>query len=157
MQKFLTLLFILGLLGCEDKDPGLGNFDYIIFGHYYGFCSGEACVEIFKVTGSDVYEDTKDVYPGRDGVYNGEYQKLDRSFYTLAKGLENYVPSELLGNKEKIIGQPDAGDWGGLYFEFSTNGKRDYWYIDKNRSNLPDYLIPFAEQIESRIEALQPK
>ena len=101
MQKILALLFIAGLLSCEDKDPGLGNFDYIVFGHYYGFCGGEACVEIFKVTGSDVYEDTKDVYPGRDGIYSGDYQKLDRSFYTLVKGLENYIPSELLGNKKK--------------------------------------------------------
>lgn len=157
MQKLLAVLLILGLLGCEEKDPDLGNFDYLVFGHYYGFCGGEACVEIFKITGSDIYEDTKDEYPGRDGAYTGEFQKLDRSYYPLAKGLENFVPYQLLALKEKIIGQPDAGDWGGLYFEFSSNGKRDYWYIDKNRSNLPDYLIPFAEQIENRIEALQPK
>ena len=157
MNKIIiTLALILGITSCEKDDPGLKNYDYIVFGHFFGFCGGEACIEIFKVTGSDVYEDSKDIYPTNDPPYNGNFIKLDRSLYTAVKGLENEIPSELLRTKEKIIGQPDAGDWGGIYFEYSANGNREYWIIDKNRNNLPDYLIPFVQEIEDRIEALQP-
>lgn len=156
MKNLIFILLIFLVSGCNENDPGLDDYDYLVFGSFYGFCQGEACIEIFKVTGSDVYEDTKDIYPGREELYSGNFKKLDRSFYAAAKGLENYIPAELINSKEKVIGQPDAGDWGGLYFEFSANGTREFWIIDANKNNLPAYLIPFAEQIEARIAALQP-
>lgn len=157
-MKKITLLTFLSLFffGCENNDPGIKDYDYLVFGHFYGKCAGEACVEIFKITGSDIYEDTNDKYPTIDPPYNGNFKKLNQSFYSTAKGLDDFIPSQLINNKEKVIGQPDAGDWGGIYFEFSANGKKEYWILDKNRSNLPEEFIPFVEQIEKRIEALQP-
>jgi hypothetical protein len=153
---FFSIFSLIGITGCEKDDPGIKDYDYLVFGYFFGFCQGEGCIEIFKITGSDVYEETRDVYHTNDPPYSGTFVKMDRSFYQAVKGLENEIPSQLLNNKEKVIGQPDAGDWGGIYFEFSANGKKEYWIIDKNRLNLPEYLIPFVQQIEDRIEALQP-
>ena len=51
--------------------------------------------------------------------------------------------------------QPDAGDWGGIYFEISEGGETEYWFIDKMRSNIPTYLVPFVEEIEQDIELLK--
>ena len=33
--------------------------------------------------------------------------------FQLAKGFEAKIPGELLSQKERVIGMPDAGDWGG--------------------------------------------
>ncbi|MFZ9980508.1 MAG: hypothetical protein ACO3FI_00615 [Cyclobacteriaceae bacterium] len=153
---FFSIFSLIGITGCEKDDPGIKDFDYLVFGTFYGFCQGEGCIEIFKVTGADVYEDTRDIYPTNDPPYSGNFVKMDRSFYQLAKGLENEIPARLLNTKEKVIGQPDAGDWGGIYFEISVNGKREYWIIDANTLNLPEYLIPFVEEIIKRVTALQP-
>ena len=155
-KQILILIFGLFFTSCEENDPGLKDYDYLMFGHFYGFCAGEACVEIFKITGTELYEDTKDVNPRTAPPYSGDFTKLDRDYFNKVKGLENYIPSELINTKEKVIGQPDAGDWGGIYFEYAVNGKKEYWILDKNRSNLPEVLIPFVEQIEERIAALQP-
>lgn len=154
----IFVLFLISVIssGCGEEDPGLKDYDYLVFGHFFGRCSGEACIEVFKVTGTDVYEDTNDTYPTNDPPYSGSFKKLDRARYSKVKGLEDFIPSELLNTKEKVIGQPDAGDWGGIYFEFSVNGNREYRIIDKNRNNIPDNLIPFVQQIEDRIASLQP-
>jgi hypothetical protein len=36
--------------------------------------------------------------------------------------LTKYFPTDLLNETEKVIGQPDAGDWGGLYVAYNING-----------------------------------
>jgi len=34
----------------------------------------------------------------------------------------------------KVIGQPDAGDWGGLYVEIKCVGEPvQYWFIDQKK------------------------
>jgi hypothetical protein len=67
------------------------------------------------------------------------------------KSLKTIIPQELLMTNSTIIGQPDGGDWGGLYFEVTTKGKKQYWYIDKMQTNLPEYLKPFAAELENYI------
>ena len=70
------------------------------------------------------------------------------------KDLRNEFPAELLTTNSTVIGQPDAGDWGGIYFETTHGGEKKYWLIDKMESNLPATLIPFVEKIESNIESI---
>lgn len=154
MIRFTFTILIFIFSGCREDDPGLYDYDYLVFGHFFGKCSGENCIEIFKITGTDIYEDTNDTYPAIDPPYTGNFTKLNRSLYAKISGLDKIIPSELVNTKERTIGQPDAGDWGGVYFEFSAKGKREYWIIDKNRNNIPEYLIPFVQEIEDRIELL---
>ena len=148
---------LLILFACENEDITRGEFatDYIAFGHFYGFCMGEQCVEIYKVTDANLYEDTRDNYPPRDEAYIGDFKPLSDQLFEQVKDLKSKIPSKLLETPSGIIGQPDAGDWGGIYFEVSVEGEKKYWFIDKMRPNIPDYLNPLVDEIESKIELIR--
>ncbi len=128
--------------------------DYIVFGHFYGECIGEQCVEIFKLTETDLSEDITDHYPNISGPYIGNFQVLDHALFEAVTVVRPAIPRELLATDAKVIGIPDGGDWGGIYLEISVDGEIQYWLIDKMRSNLPGYIIPLVDQIEKDIELI---
>jgi hypothetical protein len=129
--------------------------DSFVFGHYYGECEGEMCVEIFRIKDYALYEDIKDNYPDYNKPYNGNFVKLSDDKFEMVKDLESKIPPALLSEPNRVIGQPDAGDWGGYYLELSKNGERSYWYIDKMKSHLPAYLVPFVDELSASIEKLK--
>jgi len=106
------------------------------------------------LTDSDLYEDTRDQYPNSSKNYDGSFVKLDKELFDQVEPIKSNIPEELIDSESNVIGQPDAGDWGGIYLEISHDGKIDFWLIDKMRSNLPDYLIPLVDEIESDIELI---
>lgn len=65
LKAIAALLILLSLTtGCEKEDDiKLSDSDYLIFGHFYGECVGEACVEILRLEESKLLGDTKDNYP----------------------------------------------------------------------------------------------
>jgi len=152
MKKLIYVLFII-VISCQREDivPAGLNSDYIVFGHFYGECGGEGCIEIYKLTVSNLFEDSNDQYPNTNEPYNGNFQLLDNSFFEKVNNLRTQIPHELLETKSVTIGQPDAGDWGGIYFEISIEGEKQFWLIDKMRMNLPEYLKPFVDEIENNI------
>jgi hypothetical protein len=132
----------------------IGNVDYsdyILFGHFFGECGGEECIEIFKLTDKSLYEDILDWYPVSTKPYDGIYKLCDHSLFEKVKDLKTKMPDDLLKEEAVVIGQPDAGDWGGIYFEISSKGIRHFWLIDEMESNLPEYLVPFVTEIEAKI------
>ncbi len=151
MKKAICILIFLSSCEYEHLEKESSDNDYILFGHFYGFCMGEQCVEIFKLTDTALYEDTNDTYPVQSKSYEGSFHQLDQTLFEKVKDLGTKIPQELLATESGVIGQPDAGDWGGLYFEISIKGKKQYWLIDKMKTNLPEYLKPFAADIESAI------
>ena len=53
MKKFIfASLSLLLIFSCNSNDDelALGENDYLIFGHFYGFCIGENCIQTFKLT-----------------------------------------------------------------------------------------------------------
>ncbi|RMG88563.1 MAG: hypothetical protein D6714_00495 [Bacteroidetes bacterium] len=158
MKRLSILFFALFLLHSCQKDesvPVAGDVEYVIFGHFYGECVGEACIEIFKIENGVLYEDTKDNYPSFSDPYVGEYVALDDAKYQQVKDLPSKIPAELFNETQTVIGQPDAGDWGGYYFEVKEEGVVYHYLIDKATSNLPDYLKPFADVLEEYIARAQ--
>jgi hypothetical protein len=151
MKRAIWIIVVLSSCEYENLEEQTTNTNYIVFGHFYGFCVGEKCIEIFKLTSTTLYEDTNDKYPSLSQPYEGTFQQLDQALFEKVKDLRTKVPQELLATDSGVIGQPDAGDWGGLYFEISIQGKKQFWLIDKMRTNLPEYLKPFADDIESAI------
>ena len=154
-MKKLVFIFLIAT-ACETKEikEESMSHDYIIFGHFYGECMGEQCVEIYKVTANSLYEDKKDEYPSYNEAYTGNFELLDNTLFEKVKDLRNEIPAELLTTNSTVIGQPDAGDWGGIYFETTHGEEKKYWLIDKMESNLPATLISFVEKIESNIESI---
>ena len=50
MKKLLLIGLILAACQQDDTIESESDLDYIIFGHFYGKCIGERCVEMYKLT-----------------------------------------------------------------------------------------------------------
>ena len=143
------------IVSCKKKDESPEQTpDYILFGHFYGFCIGEQCVEIFKLTDSNLFEDDLDLYPSRENPYDGNFNKLDNSKYQLVKSLAENIPPELLLETDTVIGMPDASDGGGVYFALINDAGNRFWLIDQFDHNIPEYLRPFKEEINNSISMI---
>ncbi len=84
---------------CEPLE--IKNSDYFIFGHFYGYCVGEGCVEIFKIEGENLYEDENDFYPTSTDFYKAKWKMLDKTEYEKVKNIGEFIPEELLNEKKK--------------------------------------------------------
>lgn len=148
----IVLLLVTILYSCNEnsEDPELVE-EYIIFGHFYGHCVGEQCIEIFKLTDSALFEDKSDAYPRSDTAFVGEFKEIDDSKFQMVKSLADDIPTELLVEKNGVIGSPDYSDGGGVYFSIKTGEGMRYWLIDQFDHNIPEYLRPFKAQINSSI------
>ena len=146
------------LVSCDDdSDTGNGEItadDTFIFGHFYGECFGENCVEIFKIENGMLYEDTKDLYPnGMSADY--DWTLLEESKYQLVRSFPDLFPNELLEESEVTIGQPDAGDWGGYVIGKNIDNELRMWLIDTMDDNIPDYLHEYNDEIGATINLLK--
>ena len=118
-------------------------------------CMGESCVEYYKLTPTDLFENVEDTYPGSNAPYGGEYRLQSRINFMKVKDLPDLIPQELFSETEHVIGMPDAGDWGGIYLEVSKDGEQYFWLIDKMDMYLPSYLPSFVEEVEKRISLIE--
>lgn len=150
-----SCLIILLTASCTNDGVDLSKSDYLIFGRYNGQCVGEQCIEIFKLEQDNLYEDTKDNYPDRDYLYDGNYVLLSREKFNLAKDLTSSFPTDLLKEVKTTIGLPDGGDWGGLYIEYNYNGVRKFWMIDLNKDNVPEKYHAFIAKVTEKINLLK--
>ncbi len=162
MRKFIfslvAIVLVLLSLSCDKKDamvsPAPGELAYFIFGHFYGECGGEGCIEIYKLENERLWEDTTDVYPTSETPYDGIYISLPKIKYELVKDIIDYFPEELYNETVNYIGQPDAGDWGGIYVEIKyvdAAAKSGFWLLDQNSSNMPDVYNNFVTRINEKI------
>lgn len=153
----LFLAIILTFISCDKTDPPVDlvfNTDYIVFGHFFGECGGEQCVEIFQLNDEFLKEDTKDMYPSYT-----EFNELQFSIDLTSKRsevvslLDNF-PMQLLDESETVFGSPDAGDWGGIYLEYRTANVHKFWLIDYVDNELSDYLIDYKNEIIEAIDKI---
>jgi hypothetical protein len=148
----LSLIFLAS--GCnEDSKPSKSG--YIIFGHFYGECLGEKCIEIFRLEEDKLFQDSKDRYPSSSGFYSGKWVKLSNQKFNDTRDLINDFPMDLLTETSIVIGQPDAGDWGGLYIEYNFDGIRKFWLVDQKKSNVPAKYHLFIDKVNEKINQLQ--
>ena len=143
-----------GLWSCNDScsECDTINSDYIVFGHFYGLCWGEGCIEIFKIEDSRLYEDTKDEYPGRDDFYQGQFDtKLSDEKFQLVKDLESYFPEGLLDETVTVLGHPDEADGGGIYFEIRRGATHRFWFLDQMDYTMPAVYNEFVDRINEKI------
>lgn len=151
----ITVVMFSGL-ACERECDcvGTGEFEYMVFGHFYGECGGEGCVEIYKINNEMLYEDSTDVYPNGVTPYVGEFFALSDEKYQLVKDLLMEFPEDLYGEQNHVIGMPDAGDWGGVYVEVKMKDNPSlsgFWLLDQMESNMPQVYNEFVDKINEKI------
>ena len=148
MNKALTLLIAIAMTTSCDKDCiTLNEQNYLVFGHFYGMCAGEGCVEIYKLTDVKLYEDLIDDYSGQ----NLDFVELDNELFEQVSDLVDFFPNQLLSENETVFGCPDCADGGGLYIQYSDNGNLKSWRIDQMQENVPSYLHSFMDQVNEAI------
>lgn len=149
MRLFLVLFLIpFVILSCKsDDDLTIDDGDYLIFGHYYGFCQGEQCVETFKLTSDKLYEDSLDLYD-KDEF---RFYQLGNAIFEKVQDLKSQIPDQLYQEKEQTFGCPDRTDGGGLFVQISKDGKIFTWRFDQFKENVPEYLHPFMDSINAKI------
>ena len=155
-RSILFLFMLITFTCCKKEKCATSEItnDYLVFGSFYGECFGEQCIEIYKLDNHHLYEDTRDMYPGSTQPYQGSYQKLHDSLYSQVQHITMKVPAQLLQETGSVIGQPDAGDWGGYYLETKQNGQVRFWLIDTKKENLPSYLHPFVDELAVKLVIL---
>jgi hypothetical protein len=153
IRNTLCILAFLIVGSCGDKhdEVNISDSDHIVFGHFYGFCAGEECIEIFKLTQNALFEDISDTYPRWDRYYEGNYVQLDQSKFELVKSLSEHIPAQLLAEKDTVFGSPDAADGGGIYFAIKDGESARYWVMDQVDQNIPEYLRSFKGKINESI------
>lgn len=160
MKKLLFFLIASLPFACSDDDgKDLSknadvDYDYVIFGDYYGECAGD-CVHIYKLSADKLYAIENGPYPHGTQTYPGKYTQLSTALYEEVKNLPNGIPYETLKNSDTTIGEPDAGDSGGIYLEVSVDGERDYWFLDKKEDNLPNNLKSLVDDINEKLAVLK--
>ena len=153
MKKVLIVLFTVGILtSCNKNDDGIeiNEQNFLIFGHFYGECIGEGCVETFKLTDKKLFEDTIDDYSGQ----NLEFLELGNDKFEQTKNLVDFFPNQLLNDNESVFGCPDCADGGGLFIQYSDNGNVKSWRIDQDKGNVPNYLHNFMDKVNEKIELI---
>lgn len=154
----LILLIASFAFACTENSPSpernnstLEDRQSIIFGHFYGYCLGESCIEVFRLTKDGLYEDTNDNYPNSTKRLETNFVLLDRSKFDLLKNFDLEIPDQLLDETNPVIGAPDAADGGGIYLELS-DGR--FWLLDMNPAYLPEYLHPLRKHVINAIDLI---
>jgi hypothetical protein len=154
---WIVSVFILaGALSCKQEEVRLYEGDYLIFGHFYGECLGEACVKTFKLEENYLLEDTQ---AGLKQPYNFKtsYRVLGQEDFERAQALLDAFPLQLLGEPDTTFGCPDCADQGGLYIEYRQEDTHGRWYIDQDKEEVPVYLHEFMDQVNETIRSFNGK
>ena len=133
-----------------DKEESFTG-DYLVFGHFYGECMGEGCVETYKLTDTKLYEDTNDNYSGAEPF---SFIELPADKFDLVVDLPDDFPTELLEEEDGVFGCPDCADQGGLLIRYAKNGAVRTWRIDQNKNEGPAYLHAFMDRINEKIDLI---
>ena len=154
MKKLLLLLLCVPLLfnSCDKNNEfEISDNDYLIFGHFYGMCGGEECVETFKLTDEKLYEDLNDNYSGTEPF---NFVILEDEKYNDVKDLISAFPSQLFNENDTTFGCPDCWDQGGLFIEYKKDGNLKKWRIDQSKNQVPYYLHDFMDKVNEKIEII---
>jgi hypothetical protein len=160
IKLILFLSITVTFFSCDKKEteiiaPTIPDSNYIVFGHFYGECGGETCVENYKLLPNSILEDTLDNYPTGNGFITGNFTVLPNEKFLAAQDLITFFPSELLNESNEYIGMPDASDGGGLYIEYNFNGVHKRWFIDQFKQNVPAIYYPFMDKVNEKISLMQ--
>lgn len=152
----LTISLLVLFLACEKNEPIIIEGDFLVFSRFNGFCVGETCIELFKLTDTQLFEDTADRYAQYPDCANNLVE-LSKEKFDLVSDLPASIPTELLTAEEDslVFGCPDCADQGGLLFKYQEDDKIRYWIIDQNKSAVPDYLHDFVEEVKKKIQLLE--
>ncbi len=152
LKIFTLILIVIAFSSCKkDDEIEINENDYLIFGHFYGECNGESCVETYKLTNQKLYEDLNDNYTGIEPF---NFTELSNDKYYEVKELLDIIPAELLSENETTFGCPDCADQGGLLIIYKKGESKKRWKIDQFKNEVPSYFHDFMDKVNEKINLI---
>ena len=148
MKKLIIVLVVIIVSSCNKEK--IDKNDYLIFGHFYGECIGETCVETYKLTNDKLYEDQNDNY----NPTSFDFIELDDDKFDEVNDLISYIPNSLVQEDDQTFGSPDSHDQGGLYISYYNEGDLKTWRIDQEKTDIPNYLHDFMDKVNEKISLI---
>lgn len=159
MKRFLFCLLILPfLMACSEsfETPAVQkvSIDELIFGRFYGMCSGESCVEIYLVNNEELLEDTTDNILFQELFRTGQYLEMSEEEHQTAMELLREVPIQLTQQNNEVYGCPDCLDQGGLHLRIKDDDTDRNFRFDLQNSENPEYLRPYLKKVNEVVNQL---
>ncbi len=110
------------------------------------------CVTLYKLQNRQLFADK--MSRGSESL-NFSNTPLPAEFYAIASPLAETFPQSLLDNEKRTYGAPDTYDQGTIYLIRHTKDDTDPWYIDTNEAILPDFLVPYLQEISHVTDSLR--
>ena len=154
-QLMVGFFFFTGILSCSEEDPSSDQFDYLIFGTFYGECIGEECIEIFRIEDGKLFEDLDDRYPDGGSQESGNYMELSEEKYQEVKNLYDTIPELLWALTDGTIGCPDCTDGGGVYVEIQRGDENKFWVLDNFLNRIPEPYHEIVNTIHDSVNKIQ--
>ena len=153
-QVLFGLMFLL-FVSCQDTltiDP---QDDFIVFGHFDGYCFGEACVDFYKLSSDGLFESYIDQFSGNGFYPHDDYYALSQDKFNLVEDLGEFVPPELWLETATHIGQADVSDVGSIYFEIKNGSDHRYWVFENGDFEMSEVYSVFMSKIEEKTSLLK--
>lgn len=155
IKWILLALSGLAFAACDKEPPTPENEEYVVFGHFYGFCVGEECIELYKLTNAKLYEWVEDDYPMAESFpLPGEFDPLDPALVAEVNFIKDLVPASLFNDPNTYFGNPDAYDQGGYVLEWNYDGKTGHWFFDTTTEDIPEYLHDLTAGIATAVSII---
>lgn len=143
----------------EDPEIEVDYPEYIIFGRFIqaNWCSGETCVELYKVRTEGVFEDLLDVMPNGNSLGNTDFSAplTASDFNQIITLLQKRNYEDLFEISSPTLGSllPDNFQY---YFEFKSKKKHQSWVIDGSfDGSVPGSVQPFLLDLNQMMQIAQ--
>ena len=150
--RLLTLILVSAgfLLGCDKEEVNI-SARYLVFGHSYGKCVGEECLEVFKLTQDSLYEDLE------DNFFTGgaKFVALSKTKHTLALPLLTSYPEELRDEVNRTFGCPGCHDQASIIIQYFDGEKLQKFVVDEDKNMVPVFLHTYIDKIQKTIGLLK--
>jgi hypothetical protein len=160
---WLSLAFSASFFSCQKEvepvDDSTEYPEYIIFGRYTeaSWCSGETCVELFKIDTHGLYEDVLDLFPEP-----GSLQATQMDLELTKTDYDNIIAILKNHNYEKLFDQSDHTlgtlfeEGFHFYFEFKSKARHESWIIDGSfDGSVSQSLQPLLLDLNSMVQIAQ--
>ena len=153
MKFIISLLLLSTLAGCNSDDSNNHVKGTLIFGWFASSnCSGD-CSQIFKIDGTNVYQNINHDYPDTP-FFEGEFELMTDVNYQDYKVLLNQLPNEIHAEPNGYLDCTDCtNENGGFYLEFEDdNGIRKSWRF--RNAVFPEYMESYRSLLLEKIAEL---
>lgn len=138
------------LFSCSDEEIDQSVSQNVIIGLFFGKCAGD-CAEMYLYNGGELFPDIITNGYTEEPIFSNTSIVVSDEIRAILESLGPDTPQLLSDNVGGIFGQPDAGDWGAIYYQRGN----DSWTLDNANDNNPDEIQEFVARIQALMTVLE--